>query len=84
MKTKDEIRKEMMLQLEENIIRKTLAYEYFKQAKGNANYFQTAMAAENEIKELTKQLDFFKTYDNLGTNGVRTEGKVPRKNTKRV
>lgn len=85
MKTKEVIIEEIKNSLRENIIRKELAFAYFKQATGNMNYFQSAMAAENEVKELKKQLDFFENYkenENLGSNGVGAERKIPNEDIK--
>lgn len=78
-KTKTEIKNEMMESLQTQILMKELAYAYFSQAKGNTEYYTKALAAEHEKKELTKQLEFFKIYDetkDMGTDGRGTKGEV--------
>lgn len=84
MKTKKEIMEEIKNTLRDSIIRKEFAFDYFKQAQGNAVYYTSAMAAENEIKELKKQLEFFDNYkdENLGTDGNGSEREVSTEDVK--
>ncbi len=73
-KTKKEIIEEIIDQCKDGVIRKELAMNYWKQVKGNTKAYTNAMAAEMEMKQLQDQVEFFtKEYENLGTDGLRTE-----------